>query len=165
MKAFKHAVSVLAGLCLSGGVMAMGFGDELSSTTLSELALARAATAKYHDVRQAEADGYASIGFCEPGEGCHWINFGLVDGTFDVARPEALLYAPGPGGDGLRLVAVEYVVPLALSLSPGTPPAGFTGEGDVWREDTEGAGLWELTGWPWLNNPNGMFEQFNPRVP
>ena len=39
-----------------------------------ELAGVRGATAKYHSVEAAEADGYISIDFCEPGEGCHWLN-------------------------------------------------------------------------------------------
>jgi hypothetical protein len=127
-----------------------------------ELPRVRAATARYHDVAQAEADGYTSIGFCEPGEGCHWLKPSLVDATFDPLQPEILLYAPGPGPNGLRLVAVEYVVPLGLS--PGAPE-GFAGDDDVWREDTEGAGLWELTAWIWLRNPNGLFEQHNPKIP
>ena len=126
-----------------------------------ELAGVRSATAKYHSVEAAEADGYISIDFCEPGEGCHWLNPSYVDGTFDAERPEILLYAPGE--NGLRLVAVEYVVPIPFS--PGGPPEGFTGDEDLWREDTEGAGLWELTVWLWMNNPSGMFEQHNPRVP
>ena len=126
-----------------------------------ELAQVRSATAKYHSVEAAEADGYISINFCEPGEGCHWLKPSLVDGTFDPEHPEILLYAPGK--NELRLVAVEYVVPI--SMLPGGPPEGFTGDEDHWREDTEGAGLWELTVWLWLNNPNGLFEQHNPRVP
>ena len=133
----------------------------VNSALSAELANARAATAKYHTVEAAEADGYISINFCEPGEGCHWLNPSYVDGTFDVEHPEILLYAPGE--NGLRLVAVEYVVPI--SLLPGGAPEGFTGDEDHWRDDTEGAGLWELTVWLWLNNPNGMFEQHNPRVP
>ena len=127
----------------------------------AELARVRNATAKYHVLEEAEADGYVNINFCEPGEGCHWLNPSLVDGTFDPELPEILLYAPGENGK-LHLVAVEYVVPLGFTLAA---PAGFTGDSDLWREDTEGAGLWELTAWIWLNNPSGLFEQHNPLVP
>jgi hypothetical protein len=123
------------------------------------LAGARAATARYHDIAAAEADGYIAIGFCEPGEGCHYLNPALVDGVFDAEHPEILLYVPR--GEGMRLVAVEYVIPLGLSA---TAPDGFRGDADVWREDTEGAGLWELTAWIWMHNPAGMFEQHNPRL-
>ena len=128
--------------------------------TLSDLAKARRATAKYHNVHQAEADGYINLNFCEEGEGCHWLNPSLLDGEFDAAQPEILLYLPD--GDGWRLVAVEYVVPL--SASPGVAPAGFAGDADHWRQDSEGVGLWELTVWLWLDNPTGLFEQHNPRA-
>ena len=35
--------------------------DNLSATTNQQLAQARRATAKYHDIAQAEADGYAQM--------------------------------------------------------------------------------------------------------
>ena len=47
----------------------------------------------------------------------------LIDANFDPEQPETLLYAPVPGEERLKLVTVEYVVPMALS--PGAP-AGFT---------------------------------------
>jgi len=133
--------------------------DQLSAQTRADLARARAATARYHRVEQAEAEGYINLNFCEEGEGCHWLNPALLDGVFDPAKPEILLYVPD--GDGWRLVAVEYVVPLSMSA---VAPEGFEGAADTWREDSEGVGLWELTVWLWLHNPNGMFEQHNPRA-
>ncbi|HKY29324.1 MAG TPA: hypothetical protein VJM12_15395 [Pyrinomonadaceae bacterium] len=136
--------------------------DSLSPEVLQQLASARAATAKYHDVSQAEADGYINTGFCEPSEGCHWLNPSLIDAQVDPAHPEILLYVPGPGESGLRLVALEYIVPL--SLSPGSP-SGFPGNPNTWREDTEGFATWELTVWLWMHNPNGLFEQHNPFLP
>jgi hypothetical protein len=136
--------------------------DNLSAVTNQQLAQARRATAKYHDVAQAEADGYVNINIYEGGEGLHYVNFGLVDGTFDPAHPEVLLYAPVPHENRMELVAVEYVVPLSLSSDP---PAGFAGDADVWRENSEGLGLWELNAWIWLNNSNGIFAFKNPRVP
>jgi len=62
----------------------------------------------------------------------------------------------------MELVGVEYVIPLGLSSSA---PAGFTGDADVWRENSEGLGLWELNAWIWLHNSNGIFAFHNPRVP
>ena len=59
-------------------------------------------------------------------------------------------------------MAVEYLLPI--SASPDQPE-GFTGDADLWREESEAEGLWELTAWIWLSNPNGMFEQHNPKVP
>lgn len=132
-----------------------------SDPTTQALAKARRATAKYQDIAQAEADGYVNINVYEPGEGLHYVNFALVDGTFDPEHPEVLLYANVHHANCLELVAVEYVVPLNLSA---TAPEGFAGGADVWRENSEGLGLWELNAWIWLPNPNGVFAFKNPRV-
>ena len=136
--------------------------DNLSAATNQQLALARRGTARYHDIAQAEADGYVNINVYESGEGLHYVNFALVDGNFDPERPEVLLYAPVPHENRMELVAVEYVVPLSLS---SVAPAGFAGDADVWRENSEGLGLWELNAWIWLRNSDGMFAFHNPRVP
>lgn len=132
----------------------------LSAVTHQQLAAARRATAKYHDLAQAEADGYVNVDLYISGEGFHWVNLSLFDGTFDPAQPEILLYAPVPGEARLQLVAVEYVVPLSEPL-----PAGYAGPADKWREDAEDFGLWELTAWIWEHNPKGVFAHLNPRVP
>src|SRR5215471_11493485 len=62
--------------------------ESLSSDTLAELARARSATAKYHDVAVALADGYVQKGY-GPGEGFHFVNTSLMDCTFDLEHPEA----------------------------------------------------------------------------
>lgn len=133
---------------------------------LSELARARAATAKYHDVSQAEADGYIQD-VCHI-DGCHWFNPNLYDGTFDIEHPEALNYVPTVNG-GWRLVAVEYIVMGGDPIPPA--PEGFTGDADApngdeygWRFGTEGYADWELSVWIWAHNPNGMFAMENPRL-
>jgi hypothetical protein len=136
--------------------------DNLSASTNKELARARSATAKYHRIAQAEADGYVNAGF-SPGEGFEYINFDLIDCNFDPQEPEILLYAFVPSENHLRLVGVEYVVPLQCSQDA---PEGFSGDADVWRENTEGFGLWELAAWLWLHNPNGVFaDPPHPRIP
>jgi len=135
--------------------------DDLGAATLQELAIARAATAKYHDVDQAIADGYINVNDYEAGEGFHYVKPSLIDGTFNPDEPEVLLYAPVPNENRLELVAVEYSVPLILTA---TPPSGFSGDADVWRRNEE-IGVWELTAWVWLHNSNGMFAHTNPRVP
>jgi hypothetical protein len=135
---------------------------DLSAATEQELARARSATAKYHDVAQAEADGYVNFDLYVTGEGYHYIKFSLLDANFDPEQPEMLLYSPVPGEDRLELAGVEYLVPIALSSNA---PEGFTGDADQWRNDAEGFGLWELNAWIWLHNPEGMFGHDNPRVP
>lgn len=133
-----------------------------SAATEQELAQARRATAKYHDIAQAEADGYVDFHLYVPGEGFHYVKLSLIDGNFDPAQPEMLLYSPVPGEDRLELAGAEYLVPLALSPEA---PEGFTGDADQWRMDSEGFGLWELNTWLWLHNPEGVFGHDNPRVP
>jgi hypothetical protein len=151
-------------LLVWAGMSALAFGkNDLSAATEKELARARSATARYHDLAQAEADGYINIDFYESGEGFHWLKPSLADANFDPEQPEVLLYAPVPGEKRLQLVAVEYLVPVALS--PGVPPTGFTGDADIWEEEPEGAGFWQLSVWIWEHNPNGMFTPKNPRVP
>ena len=144
------------------GVSPLTPTDNLSAETNRQLAQARRATAKYNDVSSAEEDGYVNINIYESGEGLHYVNFSLIDGTFDPAHPEVLLYAPSPNENRMVLVAVEYVVPLSASA---TAPEGFSGSNDVWRENSEGLGLWELDAWIWMNNSDGIFAFKNTRVP
>jgi hypothetical protein len=170
MKSFRLSFIVLAVCsCLAPAAWtrpqspaASNSQQQLLPATEQQLALARKGTAKYHDIAEAEADGYVDIHLYLPGEGFHWVKFSLIDGTFDPAHPEVLLYAPVPGEARLELVGVEYLVPLAVS--PG-PPAGFVGDADVWRRDSEGFGFWEVNAWIWLHNPEGIFGHDNPRVP
>jgi len=133
--------------------------DDLSPATRRELALARNATAKYHDIARAEADGYQFLA-CIPGEGREYVNWSLVDCTFDIKHPEALHYIHD--GNGLRLVGVEYVVPVACTV---TPPEGFTGDADEWEFMAEGLPIWALRAALWFPNREGMFAEHNPRIP
>lgn len=173
MKSFRYSLArvvatslLLAtwGLGAANGSSATGFGPARvnpSSNLNSELAQARLATAKYHDISQALADGYVDIDLFVPMMGYHYLKPSLVDATFDPAKPELLVYAMDQQNNRLRLVAVEYVVPISLSPDP---PEGFTGSEDVWDRN-ETFGLWTLHAWIWFNNPNGMFADFNPRLP
>ena len=136
-----------------------GVSRTLSPLTLRELARARRATAKYHDLANALADGYVDGNLYTSGEGYHYINPLLVDGHFDLEQPEVLLYAARPGEQGLKLVAVEYVSPNTFPV-----PEGFTGDDDVW-ESEEPFPIWVLNAWIWLDNPNGLFTFLNPRIP
>lgn len=132
----------------------------LSPQTKRELAVARQGTARYHNINNAIADGYIDINLCVPQMGCHYLKPANLDADFDQAKPEILVYADFGNGHQ-RLVAVEYAVPTALSA---TPPEGFTGDDDVWDRN-ETFGLWTLHAWIWYPNQDGMFTDFNPRVP
>src|SRR5205823_11527738 len=70
----------------------------LGPLTNQQLAAARAATAAYHDLSAALADGYVPFGF-NPDEGVfEFVNFALVDCTFDPSHPEGLAYVSSPHG-------------------------------------------------------------------
>ena len=154
----------------SGGVAVAG-GDKLSSDTRKELAQARQATARYHNIANAIADGYGDAAFILPGVGCHLINFGLVDFVTDLKAPELLIYSGNCDGAGTEkpvLRAVEYVIPCGAAGCPDTPvPEGFSGDKDVWEpfvDDITPIYLWTLHAWIWRNNPDGIFVKFNPRI-
>lgn len=122
-----------------------------------ELATARAATARYQRVEAALADGFVDIDLFVPGMGYHFLNPDRVDGTFDPREPELLVYTRQSNGR-MRLVAVEYAVPTSEPR-----PEGFTGDTDVWDENTTFS-LWTLHAWVWLENPDGVFADLNPRL-
>ena len=108
----------------------------------------------------------------------------LANQEIDPLHPEVLLYLPNPGG-GYRLIGVEYlqyitVTDPAGSFSgpwtlptpwpshylvspipalfghpfPGPVPGHFPGM--PWHR--------ELHAWIWANNPDGMFEPWNPKI-
>ena len=145
----------------SGTAPASESEEKLPAAARAELAQARAATAKYHDVAVALADGYVKRGY-GPGEGFHFVKASLIDCTFDPEHPEALLYVPS--GEGLRLVGAEYSV---LNSCTATAPEGFTGDADEWEGPfAEGRPIWALVAWLWLGNPNGVFaEPPHPHIP
>ena len=133
---------------------------EILGKLQTELAQVRSATERYHNIANALDDEYLDIELYAANQGWHYLKGSLVDATFDLEKPELLIYAPSPNG-GLRLVAVEYAVPVALSPDA---PEGFTGEEDEWHINEE-FGLWVLHTWVWYYNPDGMFYPTNPRVP
>lgn len=131
----------------------------------SELAAVRAATARYHDVARAVADGYASTVECVAipgaGMGVHYVNGALVaDPALDPLRPEVLVYEPQAGGQ-MQLVAVEYMIPKAMwdARSPDARPTLF----GATFEDGPMA-TYALHAWVWEGNARGVFAPFNPSV-
>jgi hypothetical protein len=133
-----------------------------------ELQRARVATARYNDVDNAFADGYVDIGLVIPNMGRHLLRPEVppvegevpVDGIVDLQRPELLVYQPTDDGE-LKLVAVEWAVPRKLF---DVPPEGFTGDADVWFDDPVFK-VWTLHAWIWKQNPDGIFNATNSRVP
>ena len=127
------------------------------------LKLLRGATSKFNAPNQALNAGYLRDDHCVAapglgGMGYHWTNPSLVDSEFDVLEPEAVLYAPGPGGN-LRLVGLEYIV-----LNTGQPRPAFGNQPFDIAGTPLSAPHWSLHVWLYENNPSGLFMPFNPNV-
>ncbi|HKX84403.1 MAG TPA: hypothetical protein VJL58_09295 [Pyrinomonadaceae bacterium] len=125
-----------------------------------QLAQVRAATAKYHNVQEAIADGYAPLSPCValptgPAMGIHYVNIPKIDANLNVAEPEVLVYLPDAEGD-LTLVAAEYMIPTVFS--PEAPEL----MGQHFHPGPQST--WTLHAWIWRHNPSGMFADFNPKL-
>ena len=109
--------SLLSVLVLSLAIVA---AFPVGSDSNKQIADVRKATTQYHDIENALDDGYVQASECveAPGIGAmgyHYVNFGLVnDGVIDPLHPEVLLYIDS--GNGLRLVGVEYLLPVEPHL-------------------------------------------------
>jgi hypothetical protein len=132
--------------------------DNLPLQTHLQLQAAKAATAKYHDINKAIEDGYVDIDVVVQNMGYHYMKPSNIDGTFNPAKPPILVYSKNPETGKMKLVAVEYAIP-----NTDPRPEGFTGDSDVWENNTD-FGLWLCHAWVWYNNPDGIFNEFNPRV-
>jgi len=147
----------------------------------SELAQVRRVTARFHRVEEAVAAGY-ELGWvngsgmriitgcvtnvANPAAGAmgyHYFHPQLVaDNAVDPLEPEALVYAPAPNG-GLKLAAVEWVV-----RGPNTNPPGVSSPPSVLGMPMHilvpAVGFYLKHAWVWMNNPAGMFADWNPEV-
>lgn len=132
----------------------------LRNETILQLESARQAAARFFDVEEAKRAGYEDIKLFIPHMGWHFLNSHRLNGHFDPAKPELLVYQEDCDGK-LRLAAVEYAIPTDLSA---TAPRGFVGDDDVWFKD-EGFNLWTLHAWVYDFNPDGVFAPDNPRLP
>lgn len=130
----------------------------------TDLAAARAGTAAYHDLQAAMDDQFVEpfnpnpcFTLPDAGMGFHYIKPSRVaDPTPNAAEPELLVYMPGDDGVP-HLVAVEYLVPG----SPNDTPPELFGQQFHFTPLVSG---WTLHAWIWRNNPDGMFEDFNPKL-
>jgi hypothetical protein len=144
MRRYLGSIPLAAACVVVFSASATVHGDDLGSTVNQQLAGARAATARYHDPDAAIADGYVNVG-SNPAEGeaVEFVNFGLVDCTLDALHPEALRYVAS--GNGLRLVAVEYSIPMACTA---TPPEDFLPGAGEWEPEVV-APAWSTAVWIW----------------
>jgi len=132
----------------------------------------REVTARFRDVDDAIAAGYAQFQGCVSGAekgamGVHFANGTLFDDRVDVEHPEVLVYEPRNGK--LHLVAVEYIAPA---------PAWEATHQDYDKPELMGQlfhyapgpnrygaePFYELHVWAWKENPHGPFADWNPSV-
>ena len=143
-----------------------------SANVESMLAAVRAATAKYHDVSRALADGY-QLGYRGVVTGCisnpagamgyHYFNWARMDDPSIVeGDPEVLVYHTGDDGT-LVLGAVEWVVPKVAWENAGNtePPMVF---GQMLHVLNPVLNWYIAHAWIWTHNPAGMFADWNPEV-
>ena len=127
-----------------------------------EINQVKAATAKYADVNVAEAEGFFDASGFVPNMGHHFILPPRIDDTFELEKPEILLYAPNASGE-MEFLGVEYAVPIENLDNPGSPPEGFTGGLDEW-EINPNLSQWQLHVWILKENPEGIFKAHNHAV-
>lgn len=147
--------------------------SEGSPNVASRLAAVRAATAKYHDVSAALADGY-QLGYRGVVTGCisnptagamgyHYFDWAKMDDPAIVeGDPEVLVYHTADDGT-LVLGAVEWVVhkPLWEQAGNTEPPVVF---GQTLHVLNPVLNWYIAHAWIWKHNPAGMFADWNPEV-
>ncbi len=159
-------------------------GSAAPTTLAGQLALARRVAARWPTAADAVADGWRLAAPYSSHVGAHYLNFDDVDGDFDVAHPEMLLY----GGDAPNspIVGLTYYV-------LHREPAGFAGSRDRWHQHldvcigpggplvgADAVGIcatsnkWPVGKWAWMlhawvvpdrASPRGVFSAENPVLP
>jgi hypothetical protein len=119
---------------------------------------------RFHNFQVSQAQGYTvQANPYVPQMGYHMLNPDLVNGEFNLLEPEILVYHVDENGN-MVFGAVEYLVPVMDLDNPPAPPTGFIGDEDHWHLNPA-AGGWALHAWVGIDNPDGVFMDFNPNVP
>ena len=123
----------------------------------------RSATTAFQSFNSAKAAGYdVKITDCmadpQGAMGFHFGKGALIDANVSALEPEVMMYEPQSNGE-LKLVGVEYVVPLSAWTS-ATPPQLY---GQSFQRN-EMFQVWALHAWIWKDNPRGVFASWNPNV-
>jgi hypothetical protein len=152
-----------------------------------ELRAARATVERYPTVADAVKAGYRRSSEFAPGQGAHYTKRDAIDGTFDPAEPELLMY-DGSDEDS-AIMGMSYYL-LAPDGLPADRDVGFTGPDDQWHKhdrlclnaegiaqpdsecdagratQTPDPGGWMTHAWlvPGCESDWGVFSGSNPRV-
>jgi hypothetical protein len=142
--------------------------------TSTLIKIVRESTDRFHDVAQAEREGYALQFGCVSGPdqgamGLHFINGSLVEGGIvDATRPQIVIYEPTADGR-LKLIGADYLVFAAAwdSDKAHTGPPQLMGQLFHYFEAPNRFGLpafYSLHVWAWKNSPSGAFVNWHPNV-
>jgi hypothetical protein len=167
---FALWAALVASVASTGQAAGARSGDAELNRQMAEV---RRATAKYHQLEVAVADGYVPFGDplpCveNPGVGTmgyHYYNPQLLhDGVLDPTRPELLVYAPS--GNGVRLGAVEYMMPVSTWSGSEAPDIfGKPFDGPMAEHEPGTSGVhYDQHAWVWAHNPDGVLATWNPAV-
>lgn len=160
------------GLALALAVALLGVASAAASPP-DDVQAAKAASARYHSLKRALADGYVRSSPCEQipglgGMGFHYVNPALImDSALDPTRPEILLFAPKKNGK-LKLVGVEYFkVDADQNLASDDDRPSLFGQPFDGPMPGHAPGMpvhYDLHVWLWQDNPSGVFAPWNPDV-
>ena len=151
---------------------ARSVGEAAPITDETHLAALRQVTARFHSIEAAKQDGYSTqITPCwahhsAGAMGYHYGNTNLFDATVDLLQPEVVIYEPQAGGH-MRLVGMEYIVPLAAweaaghNLNNPTDVPQLLGQNYTRHSFLP---IFKLHIWLWQQNPSGTFADWNPKV-
>ena len=134
--------------------------------------IVRQETNRFHDVKVAEAEGYALTFGCVSGDdqgamGLHYINFELVaSDIIDARHPQAIIYEPTADG-GVKLIGADYLVLADTWDKTHSTPPDLLGQWFHYFGTPNRFGLpafYTLHVWAWKDNPNGAFVNWHPNV-
>jgi hypothetical protein len=170
-------VLMTTGLLAALAIPVMAHGGGHHEGNHDDLTGLKGATASFHSIVAAEHAGY-QLGYIAPflldtciahptlgAMGFHWFNHDKIhDIEIDPLSPEAMVYAPRDDGK-LELAAVEWVVPKGLwEAEHGVGAAPPTVLGHEMHILNPALGWYVAHAWVWMDNPSGVFADWNPDV-
>jgi hypothetical protein len=136
------------------------------------LKIVRESTDRFHDVKEAEYEGYALQFGCVSGDssgamGLHFVNGDLVNkGVLDATRPQIVIYEPTSDGH-LQLIGADYLLIADAWDKTHSGPPELMGQLFHLFDAPNRFGLppfYTLHVWAWKDNPNGAFVNWHPNV-
>ncbi len=162
-------LAAAAGAIFLASLGPVGAHEAKLPTVSAELEALRTKLAKYKDPLAAVRDGYfstlACVQFPDGGMGVHFLNTGLIGPTPDPGKPPVLMYEPV--GGKLRLVAVEWLVPLATGIKEAPRLFDQTFNGPMpghYPLMPKELRHYDFHVWLFKENPSGLFKGPNPTV-